>query len=551
MVSKSLNDNLHAEVSAIREIVQSPYEGNRSAEVGEHLFEYTRSLMDPEEGLSSAFRESETGPSDEANEVFGKERAHTILDTVRSVSSSGILYGYGWIDGIIQQRHCGKLDKELLLLCLHDHRFARAPLTGIKQVIKDLGGWEILSNAMSQWKLAGKFPRLARCKSIASFKQKQLQCLKCILFIARAVICMKYLEWDFLDIADDTSLKTKVYACFHILENLVTIQEKKIAKKKAPTQKPAFPMDLDSNESTHNSLINEKKSAHHHKDLSGRFRSKQRKIKPVRLDPALEQKEPRKSDRTKENSDGKSKRKRSFEKISSVGLRNKGKKQKESSSHVFFEITDTSLSNKSAEIPPHALFDMKSNRSQVNDETKIVDVPKTIALSMNQKMPSYVSDGSSLHSNSSTSSNSSHPNFWYPVNSKELILNPIQIEMAWLTEESTFCSRKTDVDWIFMMKYASPSLAVQLRNIPCYRGDVEDMILANFFQNGIERKRFENFRREVRRKLLKNVVRMRMKGILPRLRRATHPLLLQKKRLKKMAEAAAEIPHTNEVAVLT
>ena len=579
----------------MRQITRSPYEGNESAEVGERLFEYTQSLMDPDKGLSSSFRESGHGPSNEAIEVFGEERARTIIKTVRSVSLSGILYSCGWTEGTIQQRHCGILEKELLLLCLHDHRIARTTATGIKHVIKDLGAWEILSDAVSQWKLVEKYPLLARCKNINLFKRKnQAQCFKCVIFVARAVICMKYLQWDFLAISNGTSLKRKVFACFDILESLLKVT------KKVSIQKPTSPVDVDTFGSAHGIVDSGNKPAHHQSDLSCRLRSKQYKIKYVQIHPGLGGGRSRKFHITKENtdtttftvpaavSDEESKRKRSFEKISSSSLLGERKRQTIPFSHALFETKEnaiqnssvshmttkksqkgilsheliktknnvtqngirddstcnlrhnengkshcTSRTNKNAKRLSLALFDKKSDdHRRIKNGVKVFDMPKTFALSMNQEKPPYVSDGSTLHSNSS------NPDFWYPVDKKELILNPIQIETAWLVEESMYCSRKTDVDWSFVMKYASPSLQIQLRKIPYVSGNHVEEILSKLFQNGIETKRFKILRGEIRRKLLKNVVRMRMEGILPRLRRATHPLLVQKNRLKRTAAAA-------------
>jgi len=553
--------------SSLERIVQSPYEVNGSAEIGEYLFEYTQSLMDPERGLGSVVRkldEGPSGPSDEAIEVFGERQAESIIETSRLISASGILYGCEWTEGVIRGVRCGRLEKDLLLMCLSDHRITRTDAFGMKHVIKDLGLWKMVFDALYRWKMEEKYPGLARCKSINSFKKKQTQSFKCIFFLARAVTCMKYLEWDFPAIADNASLKMKMNDCFGILENLVTVSQKKEAPKKVPIMKAApvaTPIAnlgiLDSTQE--NGRLMDASIApvfaplDHFglNDLSHRLRSTDSRI--VRFSFPSEPKE-HNATRIPNISrplgkDGLHK-KRSIDKLSSCGL---PKKQKPRFSHVLFDTKKSSSStrfpenhdkgnpsaihtnqkcidlNKKPTAISHALFDMKNNCSQNTDERKFVDMPKMFALDTKHDLLPYVSDGSSMHSGSMD------PNYWYPVDPEELILNPLQIEMAWLCEETIYCNRNTNIDWIFVMKYASPTVQIELRQIPDVIGtNCDEETLAELLFGGIEAKRFTVFRREVRRKLLQNNVRTRMQGILPRLRKATHPLRLQKMRLRKM-----------------
>lgn len=252
-------------------------------------------------------------------------------------------------------------------------------------------------------------------------------------------------------------------------------------------------------------------------------------------------------------------RKRNFDKIPSFSLPETNKNQKSTFFHALFNLksninkkdTDSSVNSVSenniignpsplhahtSSILPekkatgfsHVLSDTKNNSSHETEEQKFVNVPKEFAFARNRDIPSYVSDGSSMYSSATD------PNFWYPVDPDELILNSLQIEVAWLVEESMYCNRNrnTNVDWVFAMKYASPALQIALRHINDVDGNNVEENLAKLFQNGIEIKRFVVVRREVRRKLLKNLVRTRMQGIIPKLRKATHPLRLQKMRLK-------------------
>jgi hypothetical protein len=583
-------DDKYANLSSLERIVQSPYDGNGSAEVGEFLFEYIQSLIDPERGLGSTFRKLDEGPSDEAIEVFGEKQAESIIETSRIISASGILYGCGWTEGVIRGVRCGRLEKELLLLCLCDHRIARSSDANvIKHVIKDLGLWKMVFDALSRWKLEEKHPRLARCDSINSFTKKQIQSFKCILFIARAATCMKYLEWDFPAISDNASLKTKINECFGTLENLVTVNQKKEEPKKVPIMKAApvaTPIadlgilcftcekwlsnnnDYDSNGRLSNASIapvffpldhfgdNDDNPKTNGSDLSRRLRSKDCKIVRFTIFPS-EAKEHNathiRNISRPPSKDGFNK-KRSFDKLSSCGV---PQNQKPRFSHILFDPKNRSLTsfsenhdeansgsihtNRKFSLPNNkatafsqALFDMKNNCSKNTDERKFVVMPNIFALDTNHVLPPYVSDDSSMHSGSVD------PNYWYPVDPQELILNPLQIEMAWLVEESTYCSRNPNIDWIFVMKYASPALQMELRQIPDVVGtDCDKDTLAMLLYDGIEAKRFTVFMRVVRRKLLKNMVRTRMQGILPRMRKATHPLRLQNMPSKNTAVATA------------
>ena len=579
MEPKSFKDAMHTDLAGLERIIKSPYERGNSAEVGERLFEYTQSLIDPERGLGSGSgstdRKSEEGPSDEAIEVFGKDQAKIILETSRRVSLSGMLYACGWTDGIMYDGYnCGRLQKELLLLCLCDHRIANGDNYGTKCIVKDLDVWKMVSDALSLWNLKEKFPRLAQCDNINSFERRRNHCFKCIIFLARAMTCMKYLEWNFLAISDDTSLKTKIYACLGILESSVTIveQKKKVAKKllvqkakpvtEGSTLGSRFSKCLihntnNSNEKLGNMPINGSNLCHDKdykkydgSDLSRRLRCKDSKIVGIRFHS-----EPLKSRRTtdmaKEHDPGhedKSKefiehKKKSLKSNSSdlsrrlrckdskiVGIRFHSEPLKSRRTTDMAKEHDPSPEDKSKEpVQPkkkeskfsHALFD--TTRST---DTKFVNVPKTFALGTKDKLPTYVSDGSSMQSGPSDS------NFWYPVDKKEFILNSIQIEMAWLVEESMYCRRNTKVDWIYLMKYASPALQSKLRQISDVVGPNDEEIIRRLLQSGIEFKRFAVLRIEIKRKLLKSVVRTRMEGILPRLRMASHPLRRKKMQSK-------------------
>ena len=544
----------HTTLSAMEDIVKSPYEGQTTAEVGEFLFQYMQSVINSTRTASgNGQQQPREGPVDEALEVFGGKYTKIIRETSRRIASSGLLYTSEWTDGIIEDSNCGRLPKELLLLCLCDHRIARGDSGYTKRIVKDLQAWGIVSNALRLWKLKKKYPGLARCDNIHWFKKRPNNCFKCILFLARAVTCMKYLEWKFLEIADNTSLKAKIYACLDILESCVVVAEKKTSRKRPmPTAMPVVEAgDLDCERSQeslqHNTSTSsggdeiqtkgagENSSKNEVIDLSRRLRCKDSKIIEIVFHPPAPKKAPTldHSIVKKNRSDLSSRLRDKNCKIVEITFHPEPKEQ-DVKSPVQHGATSGAKS-----IPPkekqqpfsHALFaTTKSHDNKITNQTKVVDVPKSFALATKSHLPPYVSDSSSMHSGSNNS------NFWYPVEKDEVILSPVQIEMAWLVEESMYCRRSTKVDWVFMMKYASPALQIELRRISDVIACNDEQVFARLLHNGIEAKRFMILRREIKRKLLQKVVRTRMQGILPRLRMANHPLRLKKQQLKLNAD---------------
>ena len=539
MAPKSIFDAKHTQASSLGQISSCPYEGDESAEVGEQLFEHIQSLMIPSTGLINQIQNKKLFPSDEAIEVFGEKEAEAILETSKRVSSSKILYGIGWTEGIIQGWRCAPLEKELLLLCLHDHRIARSDASGLKQVIKDLGLWEIVLGVLSKWNLGGRFPCLFRCKNITSFKKKQAQAFKCILFLARAATCMKYLGWDFLAIPENANLKKKIYAYLSVLESLQTVKQtkkycdltKRLRSKDLKIvgvtihgrsgKERDYPMEQfpkASSSDRHNSSCNEKNY----------------KKTPIPNDSMITKTRKRPLNMTSQGILSKEHHTLNprfshelFDTKNHVSQKGDGtgstivsqSSERENSNSI---LIDSSLSRAKRTKPgiSHMLCTKAANGQ------KVVDVPRHIASAATRGLVSYVSDGSSMHSNSND------PNFWYPVDPEEIILSPLQIETAWLVEESMYCNRKRNVDWMFVMNYASPALQIKLRKIPDVVGSDDEEILSKLLHNGIEAKRFAIVRRDVRRKLVKSEVRTRMKSILPGLRKATHPIRLEKERLK-------------------
>lgn len=627
----------------MEKIAVSPYEGNESAEVGEHLFEYTQRLMDPEQGLGSTFRTVEVKPSEEAIEVFGEDKAKAIIESAHQISTSGILYGSGWTEGIIHGQFCGVVEKELLLVCLQDHRLARATSHTMIALIKDLGVWNIFLKALSRWKLKAKYPSLSRCEKISSFRKMQTQCLKCILFVARAAICMKILNWDFLQIGESTSLKTKIRDCLVILENLLreanaarkmstvtgnhmlTPMSKRIPRKKNKIKKGATrtsnALQVRRTKISRNNVVKS--------ENAGGIRQEGENITPLatftiprkRKNGELAQNKVSRTSapmialRTQKtnlsrllgakivsmnniHSNNRKKRQRMVAKdpadsdaVSRCitdhnvvdtnacdGACNNGNVDRKRASspqiplklfgpstktNIFHSnnqkkrmavedlshtdavsrrvkdqnVGDTnachgvcgngSVDRKHASSPQisHKLFGSTYKKNKKNTiDTSVVKVTRKLALTAGYFTACYVSDNTSNHSNHMG------PNYWYPVDPYEIILSSEQIEAAWLFEESMYCGRRSSIDWVFVMQYASPPLKIVLRQIT---GSDEREAFAALLDSRVATKRFDVVRKHIRRALLQNVVRERMQTILPRLRKASHPL-----RLKKIAAAA-------------
>ena len=621
-------------ISSMEIITDSPYEHNTNAEVGEQLFDYIKSLMDPDDvggivvdGFSNKLKRTTTNePSAEAVEVFGKEQASILLQTNHNISASGMLYSSTWTQGYIRGTKCGVVEKELLLLCLRDHRLARGANGDMKGIIKDLNVWTIVVDALSKWNLTTMYPRLAKCPSVTKFRQNQLKCLKCIIFIARAVISMKILQWNFLALSDDdgTTLKSKIFSCLDILEKNADIDDgfkgnnnnknkRKTStntssnnnnkKKKSTT---TTTKKKKKNENKNNDFLQNKSRIEKHILIANSEQLVSKKCPPLQnrslkrqisemivgAVPAYDDDNNISSSSSKtllvadsftssssvtsNNNNNNNKILPSTDIIQSntsctsngfvhdlfLCVNKKGEKEISSLHHMKPEILSDNvhvLPKKKATFS-HDLFDFKDtttntattannkNNNKVVPTTNVIKMPKNLASTASNAGPGYVSN------DNSSNNSAGDPNFWYPIDLQELILTPIEIEAAWLVEESIYCNRKENIDWVFVWNYASPMLKVKLRKIKEVvvggssssssssnvgvtkdaESSYDDETIAKLLHNGLAVKRFVIVRRDIRRKLLNNKCRPRMVSIVPKRRKATHPL-----RLKKLATAAA------------
>jgi hypothetical protein len=128
-------------------------------------------------------------------------------------------------------------------------------------------------------------------------------------------------------------------------------------------------------------------------------------------------------------------------------------------------------------------------------------------------------------------------NYWYPMDPTELILNPTEIELAWLLEETIYCTRKKKISWTFISELASPTLQTQLHQLlkPGVESAKEDegklskLVRMHY---PVVQKRFAAVRIDVRKRLLLQEFRPAVRVIVPQLRRAAHPLRIKKWKAK-------------------
>jgi hypothetical protein len=215
-------------IRSMHVVVESPYEGTLSAEVGEPIFDQVKAYLDPvlveHDDVSRRLE-----PSPKARHVWGPALAQTIVETSDLIASSGILYGAGWGEGRVHDRDVGRLPPRLLLLCLQEQRIGRSNTATCGRVVRDLDLVRELGRTLasySNWR--GKYLNLHQeCGKKASVRgdapvflaRKRLQCLKCVIFVLRAVTCIQVLKKASIN----ESLRKKLEACLSILDDNCTV----------------------------------------------------------------------------------------------------------------------------------------------------------------------------------------------------------------------------------------------------------------------------------------------------------------------------------------
>jgi hypothetical protein len=212
------------DISAMVNIVKSPYEQNESAEVGETAFDLIKSLFVPTEEEEGVFSVSAT-----SKKVFGSRLAESLAAAYLHIGKSGMLYSPAWQEGKIRGMQCGYIPKSYLLLCLHEQRFIKANDAVLSGVIKDLGTWKIVKDAMKEWKLENEYLNLASSSSCFVYQSQRSACCKCEVFVARARICVKALNRTKLD----ESLIEKIKTCLRIMDDHVKVNKRELEKLEA------------------------------------------------------------------------------------------------------------------------------------------------------------------------------------------------------------------------------------------------------------------------------------------------------------------------------
>ncbi|OEU23236.1 hypothetical protein FRACYDRAFT_233406 [Fragilariopsis cylindrus CCMP1102] len=222
-------------IESMSEIVKSPYEGIECAEVGEDCFDKLKNMLEPvvpsggSDPSSSSSSDQIINPK--MNSLFGDVLARTLYDAYSEIGHSGMLFSANWREGKIRNKNLGWIPKRQLLLCLREHRFAKANVSLLQAVIKNLDCVELVIETMKTWNLFYEYPNLASNTNTNDkafiFNTQKARCLKCMIFVARGFACMQN-----LNIASDisSSLTKNIKACLSIMNRHVRPNQKGLTK---------------------------------------------------------------------------------------------------------------------------------------------------------------------------------------------------------------------------------------------------------------------------------------------------------------------------------
>ena len=244
----------YGEIEGMEVIEKSPYEPNKSAEADEPLFEKLKMLLLSNEELHGEAQDMDGVPTltiqSGTIQLFGENLAESFVKASYIIGRSGMLFSPTWVDQKecrIRNVKCGWIPKNMMLLLLQHQRFGRANDVGLQSVMNNLGVMSIFFDALDDWDLDE--PVLLHNAPSINFATKKGQCLKCIIFIARAYRCCKVFRQNHANAdlhrleADFPSLYAKVQQCLKILTDNVKVNEKKLqmflAGKEAEAQKRA------------------------------------------------------------------------------------------------------------------------------------------------------------------------------------------------------------------------------------------------------------------------------------------------------------------------
>jgi hypothetical protein len=217
-------------IESMSEIVKSPYEGIECAEVGEDCFDKLKNMLEPVPGGDPS---SSDQINPKINSLFGDVLACTLYNAYHEIGHSGMLFSANWREGKIRNRNLGWIPKRQLLLCLREHRFAKADVSLLQAVIKNLDCVELVIETMKTYNLSYDYPNLASNTNTNTkdkafiFDTQKVRCLKCMIFVARSFACMQNLNTTH---EISSSLTKNIKACLSIMNNHVRPNQKGLTK---------------------------------------------------------------------------------------------------------------------------------------------------------------------------------------------------------------------------------------------------------------------------------------------------------------------------------
>jgi len=219
---------LWGNIDSMTKIVKSPYEGNECAEVGEDCFEEFRLLMDTSQS------DGKVNPQMVA--LVGDKLARDLCNAHHEIGKSGMLYSANWKEGKIRDSDFGWIPKRQLLLCLHEHRFAKGDVILLQAVTKNLDCTKLVQEAMKLWDLMDAYPNLASNKNdeTFSFGPQKVFCYKCQIFVARAFATLQILNKTE---TIQPSLTRKIKACLDIMNKHVRVNQIELARMRKKGEK--------------------------------------------------------------------------------------------------------------------------------------------------------------------------------------------------------------------------------------------------------------------------------------------------------------------------
>lgn len=400
----------------------------------------------------------DAGPTNEAIKAFGSTLAESLVKAGMEILRSGMVYGSSWKDGEIQATRCGLIPRHMILLCLQEQRLAKSS-DELPIIITDLGVCGIVVNAITVWRLEEEYPLFCSFSNLSRLHSKKHSVLRCLIFVARTYRCMVALKRKSIDY----SLMQKVKACLRIVHASL---ERKVDQKQQRTTAGI-----------------RTSSSHDSDDADSILRPSVKIVHNLFGSPKL----------GVGSSSGKAHQ---------ASIPRKLMRKEHVAQESLLSVTSKSSIVNS---PPQARDARAVARAKNPAQTStVLTTPKGKVV----QLPTLYNDEQPIGP-------------WYPDDENELILNPIEAELAWLAEESIFSLRSepNDIQWDFVWQYASPALKIELRRIPDESGSRLAMLAR--LDDALVRKRFDVLRIDIRRKLNQGLRRTMMKSIIPLLRHAT------------------------------